>query len=411
VTLIEVTIAMAVFVVLAGTVLGVLIQTARTTGDNVHRTAATNLASQEIESVRNLALTAASDPLPEGTTTTVQTVGSIPYTVTRTISVASSTSGDSICASTGGTTIAYKLITVKVSWPSMGTAKPVRADTLRAIGVGQDASVTGGTAAVTVTGADGPLAGVPVTLSSAGQTLTRSSGDDGCAVFTGLRASTYTASLSAPGYVGTANTQAVTQVVTSVSSAAIARATLLYAAPRSVSVAFATPTGATPVAGIPLRAGGTYVAGSAALPICTGSPVIACTSASPGTISGLYPDTYTVTAGACVEASSSSAAVALTGRAPAAVPPVSVPLGAITVKVQTVLGAQIAGRAITVTHAAQASGCTAGETYTATSVNGGQALALPYGTWTVSTAGLTTPVTVTVSQTSRSAAATLTVIA
>lgn len=415
-TLIEVVLAMAVFAVLSGSVLGVLVQSARTTGDNVRRTAATNLASQEIEAVRNVSLTATPDLLPVGTTTSVQTVGAIPFTVVKTVSVASSTAVDSICAATGGARVAYKVVTVKVSWPQMGSAKPVRADTLRAIGVGQDATITGGTVALTVTGPDGPVAGVPVTLASAAQTVTQSSGEDGCAVFTSLSQSTYTASVSAAGYVGTANTRDVSQVVTSVSPSAIVRATLPYAAGRSVAVSFSAPAGATPLSGIPLRVGGTYVTGATPLPICTAVPSAACTSASPGTVTGLYPGTYTVTAGACTEASSSAASAGLSGAAAASVPSVTVPLGAVSVTVKTALGNQIAGRPVTITHAAQPTGCTAGETYTATSTNGILDLALPYGTWTVASTsvvgGVSTPVStsVTVTAASPSAAANLTVI-
>jgi prepilin-type N-terminal cleavage/methylation domain-containing protein len=389
-TLIEVVVAMSIFTIMAGTVLGLLVQTARATGDNLRRTTASNLATRQIESVRNLDLINDLGALPIGQTTLSPSpvVGGITYTLTQNITLADKSSSTSKCDANSGSTLAYKLVTVSVTWPNMGSIPPVRADTLKAVGIGTDmaAALPDGYAAISANGADGDLGGIPITLTpAASQTLTQTTSTDGtgCTIFTRTPGS-YTASANTPGYVGTLNTQAVSKVVTpNLTAGTLVQNDVTYAQARSVDVALDIPAGATVATGIPLRVGGSFVS-EATVPTCVSTPTSACTTGLPGTISNLYPDTYVVKAGACTDAFSQS--MALTGAASAARQTATLQLGAITVSVKTLVGSTaVVGRTVTFAHAA---GCT--ESYTATTNSAGAiVLALPYGTWNVTTTTLT----------------------
>ena len=95
---------------------------------------------------------------------------------------------------------------------------------------------------------------------------------------------------------------------------------------------------------------------------------------------GLFPEVYAVKVGACTETTPSQTTVDLRPAA-ADGSTVTLPVGTVTIEVKDGLGASLAGRTVTATHA---SGCT--ETYTLpSSTAGGSGLVLPYGTWTLST--------------------------
>ena len=378
-TLIEVVVAMVVFTVLAAVTLGLLVNTTNVASGNIHRTAATNLVNSQLELTRSLT----AQTIPDGRTVSTQVVGGITYTITQNASYVGSNAAASVCSGTGDS-LAYKLVTVLVTWPTMGNIKPVRGDTLRAVGVGSDGlDSTKGTLAVSIVGSTGqPTPGVVVSLNPG--SINETTGDDGCVVFTGLVPATYTASASSIGYVGTVNTQAAAITSLGVTAGDVARGTLLYDTQRSLNVLFDAPVGAIVPANLPLRIGDSYVPEST-LPICAAGATSACTTAVPGTINNLFPESYAIKAGSCTEATPSQASIDLRPVA-ANGSTVTVPVGAVTVKV--VLAALptvgILGRTITFSHAAQATGCTAGESYTMTSVVTGSTLVVPYGAWTVS---------------------------
>jgi len=185
-----------------------------------------------------------------------------------------------------------------------------------------------------------------------------------------------------------------------VTAGGISRRSLDYDAAASLAVALDAPTGSVVPSALRLRVGDTYLS-EYSLPTCTGSDTSACTTGVPGTISGLFPETYTVKVGACTETDPSSVRLDLktaTGSPPA----VTLPVAAVKVVVQTrVTALPVTGRTVTVAHTA---GCT--ETYSTTSVSGGSSLVLPYGTWLISvndtpTGGPTISGTVTVNSTNK----------
>jgi len=383
-SLIEVVVAMAVFTVLASITLGILLNTTDVAGDSIRRTTATNLVNTQLETARSLTAQA----IPDGRVVSTSAVNGFVYTVTQTASYVASNSSTSVCAGTGSS-LAYKLVTVSVTWPNMGSIKPIRGDTLRAVGIGRDGlDATKGTLAIAVTGSTGqPTAGIAVRLMPGA--LVQTTGDDGCAIYVGLTPGTYSASADMTGYMGTANTQLATVGSLGVTAGTVARAALLYDTERSVNVLFNGPVGALVPATLVLRAGDSYVP-EVTLPICTGSTTSACTTAVPGTVNNLFPETYTIKAGACTESSASQTVIDL--RAPASNgTTVTVPIGAATVKVALTLTPTIgiAGRTVTFTHASPATGCTAADTLTTLSVAAGSTLLVPYGTWKVSVPGAT----------------------
>lgn len=386
-TLAEVLVAMSVFAVLVTIVVGLVVRTAAVASSNDRRVVAAALADRQIESARAQSAVA----LVDGLTTRTETVGGVTYTVRQTATYVPSESATSVCSGTGAT-LAYKLVTVTVTWSGMGRVKPVRADTLRAVGLGTEGlDQTRGSVAVSVVGAAGAdQPDVVVTLGPTGATAT--TGDDGCAVFTGLAPGTYTATAGAAGWVGTANTRAATVTSLGVTAGGLARGTLLYDTERAVSLTLEGPAGSSGhvvPTGLRTVVRNSYLA-AAPLPVC-GAPGTGCATGLPGESRALFPDVYDVWAGTCADAATAAgvpAVVDLTAASAAAV----LPAGAALVDVRDATGTSLTGRTVTAVHAADPPGagprCVAGESYPLPpTAAGGTGVLLPPGTWTFSTPG------------------------
>jgi hypothetical protein len=289
-----------------------------------------------------------------------------------------------------GSSLAYKLVTVTITWAGMGTTRPVRGDTLKAIGVGQDGfDPTTGSLAMLVAGATGtPTAGVTVTLSpGGGRQIT---GSDGCAVWPALTPGAYTATVSVPGYVGTSNTTTASLSNLGVVAQSVRRGTLYYDAAQGLDVTTNAPAGSVVPNGLALRVGDTYLP-EASVAACPASGM--CTTGLPGHVSALFPEVYDVSLGTCTTSPRSTVSVDLRGSATNAA--VTEPVGTATVDVQ-VGGSSMPGRSVTATRAADG-GCPGGETLTLPATQaGGTRLVLPYGTWSLTTPNATAPVVVTV---------------
>jgi prepilin-type N-terminal cleavage/methylation domain-containing protein len=380
-TLLEVVIAMVIFTVFCAASLGLLVRTSDVTKGNLQRSAAANLAAEQIQVARS------QPALSIDALTRTQKVANTTYTITQTVKYLSSDSATSVCDGASAQ-LAYKLVTVKVTWPTMGSIQPVRTDTLKAVGVGSDGLGTTGALAIGVNGADGTAtSGQTVGLSDGSSATT---GDDGCAVFVGLTAGTYTATLNTAGYVGLTNEQTTTKTSIGVSAGTVTRTGLSYDTARGLLMAIDSPvSGGIVPSNLPLRLSTSALAPTsfAACP-ATGTPVAACASAPTSTANGvakeLYPAVYTVKLGTCTESTPSQTSTDLRPST-ADGSTATVPLGAVTVKVALAAtpAVGIVGRSITLIHASQASGCTSGETYSMTSTANGSTLLVPYGTWTV----------------------------
>jgi prepilin-type N-terminal cleavage/methylation domain-containing protein len=395
-SMMEVIIAMVIFTVFCGISLALLTQTTDVTRGNLQRTAAANLAAEQIQLARS------SSALSITNLTRDQTVANTLYTITQTTRFLASDSTTSVCEGASAA-LAYKLVTVSVKWPGMGSIEPVRADTLKAVGIGSDGLGTNGALALGIAGGTGaPISGMTVTLNNGSTAETE---DDGCALFVGLPAGSYTATLNDAGYVGSANTQSVVKSGLGVTAGTLTRTTISYDTARNISVQINAPiAGAMVPATLPMRFSTTTLM-ETAFPACpaTGTPVQACgtvpTSTADGLAKQLFPAQYSVKLGTCTEPVANQLSSTSVDLRPAASSgsTVIVPLGGVTVRVERTAtpGVGIVGRTITFSHVIQSgSGCSTAENYTMSSVAAGSTILLPYGQWRVSTTSLsgTSPV-------------------
>ena len=265
-TLMEVIVAMTLFTALVSAALGVLLRTTHAVGGNTRRVTAASLVNRQIESVRSMRAI----DIPDGGSIRTETVGGTTYTIRQTASYVPNEATTSVCTATGNV-LAYKLITVKVTWPNMGSIKPVRADTLRSVGLGANGlDATKGTVALTVVDAAGaPATGTVVTLSPGGSSV--NTGDDGCAVFVGLNPGNYTASMDTAGHVGVANTRLVTMSGIGVTAGQVTRGELVYDTERRVELLPGGPEGYLLPAGVQVLLRDAYVQ-AGVLPPCSGTP-------------------------------------------------------------------------------------------------------------------------------------------
>lgn len=181
---------------------------------NRNRSAAAYLAARQLEEVRARSFSS----VALGSTTCAYTTSSCnlpsPYTVTQNVVWASPGSTSTSCdvPATSGAGLAYKRVTVTVTWPDMGGVAPVTSQTLLTPPAGSY-DPNDGHILVQAFDRDAlPLAGQTVSLTgpeSASQTTTA----DGCAFFAYLDPGTYTASLSTTGYVDRQGGQPATQSV------------------------------------------------------------------------------------------------------------------------------------------------------------------------------------------------------
>ena len=150
-TLVEVVVALVVLGILAMATLGILLNTQRTSVDARARVGAANLAAREIDLVREKFLASDDGPLTvanegvvvNGNPLTGGAVGDpleldgTQYTVRRSATWNIMGAGASACE--GGSIVDHPALTVEVevTWPGMGSTKPVRSSTILAPERGQ----------------------------------------------------------------------------------------------------------------------------------------------------------------------------------------------------------------------------------------------------------------------------------
>lgn len=125
-TLVEVLVAMIVFAIISIAVAGAVTNSLVISKDSRSRTVATNLASQDLDQLR-----AVTDVFSVKATTITTTVQNTTYTLTRTEKWATSGTTANACG-TGGGSLQYLVITDTVTYPGTGTARPVVSSTVLA---------------------------------------------------------------------------------------------------------------------------------------------------------------------------------------------------------------------------------------------------------------------------------------
>lgn len=227
-TLVEVVVACVILGILSAVVLAFILQTQSQSVTNRSRVAASNLASRELDMVREefhrkdqnwpaVIEAQTSGGQPDGTVVNPHpldggvdgqplVVNATPFTVTRSSHWNLTRSGTSTCD--GGSLQIYPTlqVTVSVTWPHMGSVKPVVSTAQLAPDKGQGIPSEDSFIAVRAVDQDlQPLVETPVVVTGGSQTASGSTDADGCAVIevspeAGL-GTTYTAQATGAGLV------------------------------------------------------------------------------------------------------------------------------------------------------------------------------------------------------------------
>ncbi|GAB3607781.1 hypothetical protein GCM10027413_31900 [Conyzicola nivalis] len=412
--IIEVLVAFMIFAVIFIGVAMSMVASLRLTSDSEARVVASNIASGQIDKAR-----ASGDPFlifdDEGT----QTIDGVTYAWKRDtgwVAAAGSTSGCGI----GGGALQYKRVNVTVTWTGkIGAASPVRVDTILAP-TGRINDPSFGTILVRVLAADGTgVKGIPVTVSATlgGAAVPSSVTDeDGCSYALKVTPGTYSVKLSKANYVTDAQQIDPVQpgiVVTAGSTLNApfqydnaATFTLGYASnqpvnrmiPIDLDVTFGSTYGQHVVSGPtptsarlhPFPSGYSSIAGKYSKPTVNAAGVTTAAGC-------LSPDPASWAAGTVLGVSRPAGTrldnVAGAPGGPST--PMPIPMGAISAP-YTAATTFVAKSAAPIAGSGDP-GCGVAMTYTfaATAGTGTALLALPYGTWSLSTrssTGTLTPV-------------------
>ena len=207
-SLVEVMVAMALFVLGSLSLLVVLTSSASGSHDNRSRLTAANLAASDIDEARTLAYGNLQDKI------TPVTVDGRRYTVVREVEHTPATAAQaSTCLGSGSTRQLHKRVSTRVE-PEAGwrgkTTTPVRSDTLVRSPVFDPAKTTEGAIGLLVLDRTGAtLSGMSLQVSAS----TRTTDGRGCVYFDGLPAGTYTVNVVTSGWVTVAGTTSITMTV------------------------------------------------------------------------------------------------------------------------------------------------------------------------------------------------------
>jgi hypothetical protein len=306
-TMIEVVVAALLVGLIGAAVFTGFTSVADIAGSQRHQVQANSLAAQDEQHLRALSvtqLTATSPTSPAcgtsaglyGNECYTQTIDNETYTVTSTAQFVSASSAAASCTASGTGSADYVETTSTVTWVN-SSSQPVEVH-------GLITPHTGGALIVQAqngsTPTEGPAKGVTIDVQGPGgsvATLAETTDANGCAVFAGLVAGSYT--VSWPGYI---NESGATSTATIVDDGATQTMTLPLQQPGAISAQFTTSyTGATGVSGT----ADTFVASNPQLssPLVFGTTnSYSSTVTSPTTVfpfSGTSNSTYSVYAGYC----------------------------------------------------------------------------------------------------------------
>ncbi|MFN8081848.1 MAG: hypothetical protein U0Q19_19990 [Kineosporiaceae bacterium] len=386
----------AVLMGIAATVTATLVTgTLRVTADSGRRTAAATLAASQAEALRQVSAV----DIPDGRVVVgTQTVGGTTYTITQDATYTTYNGAVSACTGTGR--LAAKRVTVTVTWSNMGTTKPVTTETMRSLGFNASSggldTGKGSLAAYVLDSSGAAIPNAQVVLrNSSGTTLgTETTGDDGCAVFTNLTASSNVyATASRSGMVDISGFAGASDAGSGIVANSVVKTTLSLGDPGSLTATLVLPSGTSMPTSFGTNAFRPYLTTTLwpsattrrSPPSCaTASPQQACLSSattSSFTATRLFPAAYGAWAGSCQDAR------------PASLPLTSVVAGQTATANVALAGvrfgpynASAVGKTVTATHVADTY-CTGGEVITLgvmPAVGNTSRIALPPGAWTLS---------------------------
>jgi Tfp pilus assembly protein PilV len=385
-SLLELVIAMTVFVILILGVVASIDSGLTLTRNNAARSVAANLASQEMDTVRSTAFTALT------ARTVTEVVGSTTYSINRQLTWVSKSATNGPCDGSNANPELLR-VRVTVTWPAMRGVAPVVSDTTLSPPVGAYSANSGHIAVKVLDGTGAGEFGTAVQINGP-MVQSEPTNSDGCAFFAFLTPGTYTVSLNTVGYVNRQSLQNPSQTV-GVTVGNVSSVQFDYDQAATLSLTFAADAGGTIPSDIPVTLGNTQFLPSG-VKTYAGSGLTR-------SIGSLFPaaDGYTVWAGSCADADPE-------GQLPSAggpywptgqrADPLDAPRGvttAGTVALKTAAitvtgtgGLPLVGATVVATHAVDQS-CGAGETHVlgTTDATGLLNTALPFGTWQLTVTG------------------------
>nr|WP_280637315.1 prepilin-type N-terminal cleavage/methylation domain-containing protein [Nocardioides sp. W7] len=396
-TLIEVVVALGLFLVIAGAVLSLLGSAIRLAKEDRYRMVATSLATRELEITRD-AFTARTggptsittnqvvnpNPLPGGAADRPLVVDDVPYTVTRTAQWAQvGSTAASTCDDGSTAELAFLRVRVEVTWPGLGERPPVSTDTVMTPPKGTYAQNTGHIGVRLLDAEGEPLVGTSVSVAGPSGTTSGVTAADGCAVFAFLPEGSYVISAALAGHITRDGTTSKTITVL---PGQLVRTVLEYALASRLVVTYQTTAGHEPKGATEFPV---TLANSALVPSGTTVRRGAVDSSGTQTVDSLwpYPAGYEVWAGACTDSDpyQNDQARELVAAAPGATSTVTLPLAAVQV---TLSGSGRGNKDVTATRADDA-GCPGGASIALGKTNASGVLktSLPYGRWKLSANG------------------------
>jgi Tfp pilus assembly protein PilV len=234
--LIEVMVSAVLLIVLALSTLSVIDRAQATSSNNRSRDVAAQLAQSEQDVIRQMPITALAGGYH---TVNVPTkVGEITYSVSSDAEWVTDSGGAVTCSTSGR--VAYLRSTSTVTWPGMGSIKPVTADAIVDPGVAA-LGANKGALTVLLSKADGTgTEGIGVTAGG----VSSVTDENGCAVLANLDSGPQTLTYSAPGYVDKDSNPAPSKPVT-IGAGTIAQASGSYDVAATINTTIkddATPT-------------------------------------------------------------------------------------------------------------------------------------------------------------------------
>jgi Tfp pilus assembly protein PilV len=224
--LVEVMVSAVLLIVLSLSTLSVIDRAQGTSSNNRSRDVAAQIAQSELDAIRQLPVSELGGGFHPGQVT--KTVGGIPYAVDSSADWVTDSGGAVTCSTSGR--LAYLRSTSAVTWPGMGSVKPVVADAIVDPGVAA-LGANKGALTVLLTGADGTgTEGITVTAGG----ISAITDANGCAVIGNLDVGTQTLTYAQAGYVDKDAKNSVSKNVT-IGAGTIAQATGLYDHPGTIN--------------------------------------------------------------------------------------------------------------------------------------------------------------------------------
>jgi type II secretory pathway pseudopilin PulG len=235
--LVEVIVSAVLLIILALSTLSVIDRAQATSSNNRSRDVAAQLAQSEQDVIRQMPIGALAggyhtDDVPKK-------VGEITYLVSSSADWVTDSGGAVTCSTSGR--VAYLKSTSTVTWPGMGSIKPVTADAIVDPGVAA-LGANKGALTVLLSKADGTgTPGIGVTAGG----VSAVTDDSGCAVLANLDAGPQTLTYSAPGYVDKDSNPAPTKPVT-IGAGTIAQASGSYDVAATINTTIVDDSTPTP---------------------------------------------------------------------------------------------------------------------------------------------------------------------